>query len=490
MNPTRLPSLVLALLFACLSFGFAEGSFKTVDLNINDSVEIELPDGSTATIELLDVHEQRGEVWNEVNRATVDLRVNGVKATFVSGMYHLPRTVGGVQVDCPITAGVKDHSQIDHWALEKDARIRIWPGDADWITPDAFVYPAKQQWFASQTWFTNEPVSARPNGKLYYHSGLDIGGAEGMVDVLAATDARIVSLGTDVLPGHETDSPVEPRYDVLYLLDERGWYYRYSHLQSFENELKLGDRVTMGQKIGTLGKEGASGGWSHLHFEIKARQPSGRWGTLDSYAFLWQAYLQQYDPEIIAIARPAHIIFAGQSVQHDGTKSWTSADRINSYEWTFSDGSQANGPQPQHSYSQSGTYMETLKTTDAAGHVDYDFVRVTVYDPDHPDRSPARLHAVFSPTFDLHPGTPITFKVRAFETTHSEEVWDFGDGSPTVRTKSDGNVEPRAEDGYAVMTHRYKRPGDYLVHVHRTDESGHLAEDRLHVRVESVDSMP
>jgi len=35
----------------------------------------------------------------------------------------------------------------------------------------------------------------------------------------------------------------------------------------------------MGQKIGTLGKEGDSGGWSHLHYEILSRQVSGRLGT-------------------------------------------------------------------------------------------------------------------------------------------------------------------------------------------------------------------
>jgi len=47
------------------------------------------------------------------------------------------------------------------------------------------------------------------------------------------------------------------------------------------------------QKIGVLGKEGGSGGWSHLHFDIQSRQPSGKWGTQEAYAFAWEAYRQE-----------------------------------------------------------------------------------------------------------------------------------------------------------------------------------------------------
>ena len=42
----------------------------------------------------------------------------------------------------------------------------------------------------------------------------------------------------------------------------------------------------MGQKLGVLGKEGGSGGWTHLHFDITKRQPSGLWGIEEGYAFL------------------------------------------------------------------------------------------------------------------------------------------------------------------------------------------------------------
>ena len=49
---------------------------------------------------------------------------------------------------------------------------------------------------------------------------------------VAATDAIVVSVGETVLEGHRKDTPVAPRYDVVYLRDELGWYYRYSHLHT------------------------------------------------------------------------------------------------------------------------------------------------------------------------------------------------------------------------------------------------------------------
>ena len=70
----------------------------------------------------------------------------------------------------------------------------------------------------------------------------------------------------------------------------------------------------MGQKIGLLGKEGGSGGWSHLHFDITGRQPSGKWGIIEGYAFLWEAYLREYKPKLLAVARPHHLVAAGEKV--------------------------------------------------------------------------------------------------------------------------------------------------------------------------------
>jgi len=80
----------------------------------------------------------------------------------------------------------------------------------------------------------------------------------------------------------------------------------------------------------------------------------------------------------------------------------------------------------------------------------------------------------------------VTFKVRSFRVKADEghELWDFGDGSPPVKVQSDAGADPHAKDGYAVTTHRFERPGRYIVSVERTNLRGETGTDRLDVLVE------
>jgi len=461
---------------------------RVVDVNVGESQAVTLHDGSKATVNLLDLKETRDNVCFAVRRAVVTVEVNGQTVSLVSSTYHLPITVGGVQIDCPVTKGYRQKSRKQNaWGLLKDARLRLWPAGSPWIQPGTFVYPVKQRWFATDTQMANVPVfvdgGERPGDRnIYYHYGLDFGGAEGMVDVVAATDGLVVSAGTERLPGYE-DSPVAPRYDVIYILDDRGWFYRYSHLYKIDDSVKPGRRVKMGQKIGILGKEGGSGGWSHLHFDIQCRQPSGLWGIQNGYAFVWEANQRENKPEIIAVARPHVLAWAGETVELDATRSWSRCGTIKKFEWTFCDGSTATGAKVQRTYDKAGEYNEIVKITDASGHVDDDFAVVQIIDKEHPDKLPCTIHAAFYPTCDIKPGDEITFKVRSFRTQHGKEVWDFGDGSPKVTVQSDGNAKVHDPNGYAVTTHRYEKPGDYIATVRRKNEHGHEAITHLHVSV-------
>jgi hypothetical protein len=277
---------------------------------------------------------------------------------------------------------------------------------------------------------------------------------------------------------------VRPRYDVIYVLDGRGWFYRYSHLYEIDAAVQPGARVHMGQKLGLLGKEGGSGGWSHLHFDIKSRQPSGMWGTQNGYAFIWEAYRNQYQPEIVAVARPHCISWAGEPVELDATRSWSQSGTIKRFEWTFCDGTTATGPKIRRVYDKPGQYNEIVKITDARGKVDYDFAVVQIYDKAHPDLTPPAIHAVYHPTFDIRPGDELTFKVRSFRTRHGHETWDFGDGSSEVTVQSDGNANKHDPAGYAVTKHAYAKPGHYLASVRRTNERGEQAITHLHIQVE------
>ena len=417
---------------------------RVIDLSIGETQQVKLSDGTRAVVKLVDLDEQRDSISDAVRRAEVTVEVDGVSVQLVSATYNLPTTVGRIQIDCSMTRGYNTNGTASSWGLIKDARLRLWPAGSPWIRSDSFAYPVRQKWFATHTQMANVPTyvdggETPSRKKIYYHSGLDIGGTEGHVEVIAATDGLVVSSGLEVLPDHKNSTPVNPRYDVVYILDSRGWYYRYSHLKEIDERIKVGRIVSMRDRIGLLGKEGGSGGWSHLHFEIKAQQPSGEWGTQAGYAFLWQAYLKQYKPSVIAVARPHHFVRTGESVTLDASKSWSKSGTPLAYEWTLHNGSRSDRPQLSRTYDVAGMYSEVVKVTDDAGNSAYDFAVVQVIDHQHPEKLPPSIHPTFAPTFDIRPNDPVRFTVRSFRTTAGSEVWDFGDDSPHVTVESDGN---------------------------------------------------
>lgn len=460
---------------------------RVVDMDVGTTQQVQLANGKRATVRLLATSESRGKVRSAIRDARVKVEINGSQATLSCGNYRLPMTLGGVQVDCTVTKAYYQNTNSDHWGLEKDARLRVWPAGSPFMPRGSFVYPVRQRWFASRTQMANEPTYVDAgeqitSAKIYYHSGLDIGGAEGLVDVLATTSGVVVGLGNAVVEQEKNNPSLDHRFnDKIWVKDERGWYHRYSHLYSFDPSVKLGGRVKMGQKIGTLGKEGGSGGWSHLHYEILSRQPSGKLGTQEGYAFLWEAYQRQYKPQLIAVARPHQAVLVGEKAMLDGSRSWSDSHIVR-YEWTFTDGKKASGPKVTKSYSKAGTYSEILKITDDHGRVAYDFETVNVLDPKHPEQAPPSIQAAYWPTMGITPGKPVTFKVRTFGTTNGEESWSFGDGA-TATSKSDGNVEEHAKNGFAVVTHAFTKPGDYIVRVERANRLDQKAIAHLWVRV-------
>ncbi len=471
---------------------------RVVDLNLEESTMVELCDGQRVEVKLVGLQETRDPIRQAVRSSMVTVQVDGQTITLESGMYNLPQRVAGVQIDCSITKGYNSNGTPTYWGLDKDARLRLWPKESPLVKPGSLIYPVDQRWFATRTWFDNEPVDGGTTvlPKIYYHSGLDIGGSERQVKVVAATDAVVVSAGDDVLPEYlpeggsapkygQGKSPVAQRYDVVYLRDDRGWYYRYSHLHKINDAIRPGRIIDQGTEIGMLGKKGASGGWSHLHFEIKCRQPSGKWGTQAGYAFLWEAYRNQHKPELVANTRRKNFLMPGGTVTLDGSKSYSATDSIQSYQWTFSDGSTATGARVVRAYDEPGFFSEILKVTDKAGNIDYDFAEVQVLDPKQPHRYVPRIHAAYWPTLGNMVNEPITFKVRSFGNQEGGEVWDFGDGSPPVKVRSDGNVDAQAKEGYAITRHTFQQSGDYVVSVQRSRNDGVTATARLHVRVEA-----
>jgi len=458
------------------------------DLDLGESEEISLSNGEVVKLELLEIHEVRDSLRDAIRIAHVKVSVDGEEITLSAGIYNLPVAVGNVQIDCPAIKGYYSNSNKDRWGLSKDARFRLWPKGSPYIEPGTFVCPVKQDWLASMSQSGNEPTyvdwGENPaDKKIYYHSGHDIGGAEGLDEIVSATDGLVISANNELLDGY-SDMPGDVRKDVVYVVDNRGWYIRYSHLDSVDPAIKPGIKVKMGQKIGFIGKQGHSGGWVHLHFEIKSKETSsGNWGTEDAYAYVWEAYVKQYNPSLIAVARPHQIVGTGKRVTLDGRKSRSFAGEIVSYEWTFSDGTTAAGAVQKKFYNKPGEYSEILKITDSEGNVDYDFTVVQVFDKENPEKRIPAIHASFYPTLGIKPGDPVAFFVRTFYGDAGNETWDFGDGTPKVSVESESIPKDPSQGQYAKAVHSFSNPGHYIVTVERSNERGYQATAHLHVEV-------
>ena len=466
--------------------------FGVVDVNRGEPADVALPNGTAARVQLLERTETADTVRGAVRSARVRVRVNREEVWLECGNYRLPVTAGGVQIDCPVTKALLTNSRTNPWAIEKDARLRIWPAGSPFLAPGTYVYPVKQRWFATDTQMANQPSyvdgSEEPSAKrIYYHYGLDTGGAEGLTEVVSATAGRVVVRGRTALPEYVKSPYTEVGYDGVVVLDDRGWFHWYFHLFSIDEGIQLGERVRMGQPVGRIGKEGSAGCWSHLHYEIRGPQPSGKAGIVEGYAFLWEAYQRQYAPDVIAVARPHSFVWVGETAKLDGSRSWARAG-VARHEWTLGDGSKASGPVVTRSYQRPGTYSEILKVTDRSGRSAYDFAVVQVVERREvakrsEERVPPTIHASFWPTIGVRAGQPVTFLVRTCRTTFGNETWDFGDGGAPVTVKSDGCAVEKAKEGYARTEHVFRRPGDYLVRVERANERGEKATARLWVPV-------
>lgn len=133
----------------------------------------------------------------------------------------------------------------------------------------------------------------------------------------------------------------------------------------------------------------------------------------------------------------------------------TSEHDIISYHWNFGDGSEGDGQNPNHTYSEPGTYLVCLIITDNTGCVSDVCHEVTV------EGETSGCHAIF--TWDLNPGTN---NVNFFSHSTSEHDiisyhWTFGDGHDS----NDQNP-----------FHEYAEPGVYVVCLRIEDNTGCVSE--------------
>jgi murein DD-endopeptidase MepM/ murein hydrolase activator NlpD len=475
---------------------------QVFDVSVGESVQVRTAGGGSHRMTLLEVKEPRCAARGVIRSPRITIDVDGERAEAPAAEYHMPQVVGGMRVACSVTRGIAEAvGRLKNvYALDKDARIRCWDLQGPLFGPTPLIYPARQRWFASMTQMANERCfvnacelpATKPGAYIYHHYGLDIGGHDRAVPIVAARGGRVV-LRAEQKAADYDEAGGELRYDRVVVRDDAGWYYLYSHLDTIAPTVKLDGRVEAGDPIGVLGKEGSSGGWAHLHFGIVSPQPSGRYGQVEGYPFLVEAYLREHPGSLLACARPHCTAVAGEPVTLDGGRSICDGARIASFQWRLHDGEVVGNVRAVKTYRKEGMYSEMLTVTDERGRTDVDFCVVQILPADaDPAKTPPAMHLTCYPTEGIVPGQPIAFKVRtffgggAFEANRAgEEQWDFGDGTTAVTCSG---APPRSgastQTDFAERWHTYDKPGRYIVTVRRTGKNDLTATAQVKVEVE------
>lgn len=106
------------------------------------------------------------------------------------------------------------------------------------------------------------------------HLGIDIFAPKG-TPLVSCVNGEIYSIGRNSGVGGNT----------VNILGDDGKNYYYAHLNSINNELEKGERITKGKFLGTVGNTGnARGTHPHLHFSIY--KGSYRRGSIDPWTYL------------------------------------------------------------------------------------------------------------------------------------------------------------------------------------------------------------
>ena len=153
-----------------------------------------------------------------------------------------------------LASGGRPPQRIDAGVVDGDVLVvragpRRVPTRLYFAAPEADVQPPEFAW----------PVDGRiisPFGRRLsgWHAGMDIK-AEAGTPILAAAPGVVISSGQERAYGR-----------IIRIEHEKGFVTIYAH--NLENLVEVGDRVSGGTIIGTVGRTGRASG-PHLHFEIR-----------------------------------------------------------------------------------------------------------------------------------------------------------------------------------------------------------------------------
>ena len=145
---------------------------------------------------------------------------------------------------------------------------------------------------------------------------------------------------------------------------------------------------------------------------------------------------------------------------------------IDSYVWSFSDGTKSYGPTPQRTFTDNGVYDGQLTVTDVTGLSTTKSFTIGV--------SNAKPSVNAGPDTTADWGRLVQFNGQATDPGSSDQgtlqySWSFGDGTPSAT-------------GGPGVTHSYATPGDYIATLQVCDKDGGCDSDTRVVHVTTRDT--
>jgi hypothetical protein len=423
---------------------------RIVSLDAQETCTFKLKSGAERAIRLVSVAEHRDSVVDLVRRAEVRIEIDGKPLDLVCEPYVMPIETAGLRLIVDSTAGWKN--------IPKQVQLSIWDAADKIVDAKRFVYPLhKYRMFSHGTQAYNEAVHLGagdddPSGQRFYHDyGFDQGGFEGGESVLSAVEGEIVYFW-----------PSRENICSVVVQDQNGFEWEHCHLKSFEPEIVLKKHVMPGEKLGTLGKTGPSGNFSHLHLgtycspkdaSINSSDPDHPNRRLNLYPWLVAAYQAQHPKGLAAVARPHHIVLTGEKVVFDGTHSlaW-GGGRIVAWRWVFPDGQTVDRATAEKTFDQPGATVAALWVKDDRGAEDVDFCQVKVFSKADPEKNMPHLYMTYTPTQDIRPDQPVNFR-----------FWLQGNGGGPIAVEFDDGFKLENYQPYSEFQHGFKTSGIHIV---------------------------
>ncbi|MBN2272529.1 MAG: peptidoglycan DD-metalloendopeptidase family protein [Sedimentisphaerales bacterium] len=418
-------------------------SQRFVYLDIGQSCDFQLKDGTKKRISLLSVKEYKDPVIHLVRQADVKIEIDGKAVELTCAPYVMPTEIDGLRIQADTTSAWMD--------IPKRVQLSLWDASDPIVDTGLFCFPLPgYRLFCLGMQTYNEPVhlgdrDGDPQGQRFYHNyGVDFAGYETRQKVLSCIDGVVTLADRD--------------QGSLSIRDDKGFVFYYGHLDSILSGIEVGAHVKKGQWVGMLGKRGASGNFSHLHIgaylsdSAMAVDHSSR--NLNLFPWLVAAYWEDGRAGLYAVARPHKMALTGDTVLFDGSSSMAPNSNITSFKWEFHDGASANGPVAEKVYDKPGCYITALWVKDDRGAVDVDLCKVKVYSRSAPEDVIPTIFVTYYPSSEVNVDEPVNFRLWPQGMEVENIRIDFGDGAVVQ------DYRP-----YSAITHKFKDPGIHIVTV-------------------------